>query len=86
MARSYAGTGAAAQNASMAFLNPAGMTQLDRSQVQFGGFEAYVNQRLKLDSGTVSVPPGSRDRGGQIGGFLVPPAGAAYGVLKSTTI
>ena len=85
MGRASAGAGAAAQDASTAFWNSAGMTRLDANQLLVGGFVAYINQKLILNDSTVSVnPPGDTNGGHQAGGFLTPPGMGAYAVLKLT--
>ncbi len=85
MGRASAGAGAAAQDASTAFWNSAGMTRLDENQLSVGGFLAYINQKLILDGSTVSVNPAGDTNGGhQAGGFLVPPGMGAYAALKLT--
>jgi len=88
MGRSGAGAGAAAQDASTAFWNSAGMTRLDENQLSVGGWFGVINQKLSLNDSTVSVPPGDTNGGEMAGGFVTPPGiGAAsvpnfgFGVL-----
>lgn len=70
MGLSYAGAGARAHDASTAWTNPAGMLFLERNEALFGAYMLWIDQRLLLDApGTVSVPPGSFEGGGQMGGL-----------------
>ena len=78
MGSSYAGAGARAQDAATAFTNPAGMTQLDKSEVLLGSMVIFSDVKFDVDSQTVSVPPGSSNGGGHqqsiipgLGTFLV---------------
>ncbi len=48
MGRSAAGVGAAAQVAGTAFMNPAGMTRLDKNQRSGSGSVAYVAHAFDL--------------------------------------
>ncbi len=84
MGRAGAGAGAAAQDASTAFWNSAGMTRLDENQLSVGGWVGYVSQKLSLDSSTVSIPAGSTAGGPNAGGFVTPPGMGAYAALKLT--
>ncbi len=69
-----AGAGAAAQDASTAFWNSAGMTRLDENQLSVGGWFGIINQKLSLNDSTISVnPPGDTNGGEQAGGFVTPP-------------
>jgi len=84
MGRSGAGAGAAAQDASTAFWNSAGMTRLDENQLSVGGWFGIINQKLSLNDSTVSVPPGDTNGGEMAGGFVTPPGMGAYAALKLT--
>ena len=85
MGRSGAGAGAAAQDASTAFWNSAGMTRLDENQLSVGGWFGIINQKLSLNDSTISVnPPGDTNGGEQAGGFVTPPGMGAYAALKLT--
>ena len=84
MGRSGAGAGAAAQDASTAFWNSAGMTRLDENQLSVGGWFGVINQKLSLNDSTVSVPPGDTNGGEMAGGFVTPPGMGAYAALKLT--
>ena len=80
MGLSYAGANARAQDAGTAFQNPAGMSLLDESQIQLGTFAVLIDLELGLDGGTVSVPPGSTDGGGDQNQFA--PGLGSFGVIK----
>ncbi len=80
MGLSYAGANARAQDAATAFQNPAGMSLLDENQILLGTFGILLDFELSLDSGTVSVPPGSTDGGGDQGQFA--PGLGSFGVIK----
>ncbi len=85
MGRAGAGAGAAAQDASTAYWNSAGMTRLNENQILLGGWFGFVNQKLSLNSDTVSVnPPGDTNGGEMAGGFIVPPGLGAYAAVKMT--
>lgn len=84
MGRSGAGAGAAAQDASTAFWNSAGMTRLNENQLSVGGWFGIINQKLSLNDSTVSVPPGDTNGGEMAGGFITPPGMGAYAALKLT--
>jgi long-chain fatty acid transport protein len=84
MGRSGTGAGAAAQDASTAFWNSAGMTRLDENQLSVGGWFGVINQKLSLNDSTVSVPPGDTNGGEMAGGFVTPPGMGAYAALKLT--
>ncbi|MCZ6720393.1 MAG: outer membrane protein transport protein, partial [Proteobacteria bacterium] len=80
MGLSYAGANARAQDAATAFQNPAGMSLLDENQILLGTFGILLDFELSLDSGTVSVPPGSTDGGGDQSQFA--PGLGSFGVIK----
>lgn len=82
MGSSYAGAGARAEDAFTAFANPAGMTRIDGNQVLLGGLAMITEFELDLRGGTVSVPPGSFDGGGDLGQFL--PGFGTYSVVSLT--
>ena len=52
-----AGYAARAQDASTAFTNPAGMTRLDRPEIQVGVQPMYVNLKFSPDSSTTNTGP-----------------------------
>jgi long-chain fatty acid transport protein len=71
MGSSYAGAGALASDATTAWLNPAGLTRLDRIQLVAGTGLGWANLELELEApGTVSVPPGSLAGGHHCGGLI----------------
>ncbi|MHC4414908.1 MAG: OmpP1/FadL family transporter [Planctomycetota bacterium] len=80
MGSSYAGAGARAQDAATAFTNPAGMAHLEGNQILLGTMAVLTDFALDLDSGTVSVPPGSTDGGGELDQFA--PGLGSYGVIS----
>lgn len=51
LGRAYAGAGVAGDDASAPFYNPAGMTLLPGTQVQFTGIGVSMHQNLKLNNG-----------------------------------
>jgi len=68
-----AGYAARAQDASTAFSNPAGMTRLKQSQVQFGAQPMYLHVKFDSSSGT-TVSGGNGDASAWIpaaGTFIV---------------
>jgi long-chain fatty acid transport protein len=52
MGAASAGRGAIAQDASVASINPAGMTKLNRSQLLVSAVGLYVDSKFKVDSAT----------------------------------
>jgi len=52
-----AGYAARAQDASTAFTNPAGMTRLDRREIQFGVQPMYLDMKFSPDSSTTTTGP-----------------------------
>jgi long-chain fatty acid transport protein len=52
MGTASAGRGAIAKDASVASVNPAGMTKLDRSQLLVGAFGLFSDSKFKVDSAT----------------------------------
>ncbi|MHC5113821.1 MAG: OmpP1/FadL family transporter [Planctomycetota bacterium] len=69
MGSSYAGAAARAQDAGTVFTNPAGMTRLDGNNIQLGTMAIFTDFELELGPGTVSVPPGSFNGGGDLNQF-----------------
>lgn len=53
-----AGYAARAQDASTVFTNPAGMTRLDRPEIQFGIQPLYLDLKFSPDSSTSEAGPG----------------------------
>jgi long-chain fatty acid transport protein len=54
--RAFAGGAAAADDASIIFYNPAGMTKLERSQVSLNSHLLFVDSRQQNNGSTLSVP------------------------------
>ncbi len=54
--RAFAGGAAAADDASIIFYNPAGMTKLERSQVSFNSHFLFVDSAQQNDGTTLTVP------------------------------
>lgn len=54
--RAFAGGAAAADDASIIFYNPAGMTKLERSQVSLNSHFLFVDSRQQNDGSNLSVP------------------------------
>ncbi len=79
---SSAGAGAAAQDASTAVFNPAGMTRLQEHEVLLGTVLLFSDVAFDLDtSGSTTSDPTPGD-GGNIGAFT--PGGSAYAVARLT--
>jgi long-chain fatty acid transport protein len=57
LGRAAAGAGARAQDASTAFWNPAGMTELEGSELQLGVIGSWGSLKPELDAGTVTPDP-----------------------------
>lgn len=72
-----AGYAARAQDASTAFTNPAGMTQLDGTQVLVGGQLMWMNTQFSID-GAASPGLGSGDGGRVYGSNGYVPGGGAF--------
>lgn len=72
-----AGYAARAQDASTAFTNPAGMTQLDGTQVLVGGQLMWMNTQFSVD-GATSPGLGSGDGGRVYGSNGYVPGGGAF--------
>jgi long-chain fatty acid transport protein len=72
-----AGYAARAQDASTAFTNPAGMTELDGTQVLVGGQVMWLNTEFSADGGT-SPGLGSNDGGRAMGSNGYVPGGGAF--------
>lgn len=72
-----AGYAARAQDASTAFTNPAGMTQLDGTQVLVGGQLMWMNTQFSID-GATSPGLGSGDGGRVYGSNGYVPGGGAF--------
>jgi long-chain fatty acid transport protein len=68
LGRAAAGAGARAQDASTAFWNPAGMTELPGNEVLLGVTASFIELNPELNSGTVTPDPTVRG-GGNAGGF-----------------
>ncbi len=68
LGRAAAGAGARAQDASTAFWNPAGMTELTDSEIQLGLIASFADLDPDLDLGTVTADPAPRG-GGNSSGF-----------------
>jgi long-chain fatty acid transport protein len=68
MGRGAAGAGARAQDASTAFWNPAGLTELEGSEVMLGVVASFGKLNPELDAGTVTADPWPRG-GGNASGF-----------------
>jgi long-chain fatty acid transport protein len=68
LGRAAAGAGARAQDASTALWNPAGMTELDGSEVQLGVIASFGYLNPELDAGTVAPDLPARG-GGNASGF-----------------
>jgi len=52
-----AGYAARAQDPSTVFTNPAGMTRLERSEIQLGVMPLYANTQFNPDSSTTNIGP-----------------------------
>jgi len=80
VALASAGWAARAQDASTLFTNPAGMTRLDRPQLQLGIQPIYVNIKFDPDSNTsphnLVIPNGQRADDGDTSQWL--PAGSTF--------
>jgi len=72
-----AGYAARAQDASTAFTNPAGMTQLEGTQVLAGGQLMWLNTQFSID-GATSPGLGSGDGGRVVGSNGYVPGGGAF--------
>jgi long-chain fatty acid transport protein len=72
MGRSAAGATAAAQDASTAFENPAGMTRLEKGGTSLGLYAAWFDTEFDADVGNTDPGPGRTytNDGGNAGGFL----------------
>lgn len=68
LGRAAAGAGARAQDASTAFWNPAGMTELTGHEIQLGVIASFGKLDPNLDLGTVTPDPSPRG-GGNASGF-----------------
>ena len=80
---SSAGAGAAAQDASTAFFNPAGMTRLDDNEIQVGSNLLFSSLEFNVNqSASTTEPAGDTEDGGDGGGFI--PGGSAYAVIRLT--
>ena len=80
---SSAGAGAAAQDASTALFNPAGMTRLQGNEVLLGTVLLFGDIEFNLnESQSTTVPAGETDSGGNIGSFV--PGGSAFAVFSLT--
>ena len=81
-----AGLAARAQDASTLFTNPAGMTRIDRPQLQLGIQPIYVDIKFDPDSNTsphnLTIPNGQRADDGDTSGWL--PAGSTFYVHPVT--
>jgi long-chain fatty acid transport protein len=86
VALASAGVAARAQDASTLFTNPAGMTRIDRPQVQFGIQPIYVNIKFDPDSNTSPhnqvIPNGQSADDGDATDWL--PAGSTFYVHPVT--
>jgi len=72
-----AGYAARAQDASTAFTNPAGMTELDGTQVMVGGQLMWLNTQFSV-GGATSPDLGSEDGGRAFGSNGYVPGGGAF--------
>ena len=90
MGSSYAGASASAQDAATAFLNPAGMTRLEKGEILMGSYAAFFNINFDTNQGKTTNPgnPPPPDfavesaftnSGGNIGEFL--PGIGTYAVM-----
>ncbi len=79
---SSAGTGAAAQDASTVFFNPAGMTRLHGNEVLLGTVLLFGDIEFNLNESQSTTSDPNPSGGGQIGGFI--PGGSAYAVVSLT--
>jgi long-chain fatty acid transport protein len=68
LGRAAAGAGARAQDASTAFWNPAGMTELTGHEIQLGVIGSWGDLNPNLNGGTVTTDPTPRG-GGNASGF-----------------
>jgi long-chain fatty acid transport protein len=68
LGRAAAGAGARAQDASTAFWNPAGMTELPGNEILLGVIASYGELNPELNSGSVT-PDAAPRGGGNAGGF-----------------
>jgi len=86
VALASAGLAARAQDASTLFTNPAGMTRIDRPQMQIGIQPMYLNIKFDPDSNTspnnLVIPNGQRADDGDTSGWL--PAGGTFYVHPVT--
>ncbi len=86
VALASAGWAARAQDASTLFTNPAGMTRIDRPQMQFGIQPIYLNIKFDPDSNTsphnLVIPNGQKADDGDARDWL--PAGGAFYVHPVT--
>jgi long-chain fatty acid transport protein len=84
--RAFAGGAAAADDASIIFYNPAGMTKLERSQLSLNAHVLFVDSRQRNDGTTLSAPgvPGPIPVSGNDGGnpfqqpVIIPTGYAAF--------
>ena len=76
--RASAGWAASAEDASTSFMNPAGMSRLDRSQWMSGIQPMYLNSNFETSDGTSTDGGG----GGNVGGVL--PGGSLSYVHSSS--
>lgn len=72
MGTSFAGRSSSAEDASTLFGNPAGMSRLDREQVNFGAAVIKANSDIKNASGSFSTPLGGGPTAGSNDGDMVP--------------
>ncbi|MEX1147699.1 MAG: outer membrane protein transport protein [Sphingomonadales bacterium] len=85
--RAYAGEAAMADNASVLFFNPAGMTRLQGPVVEGGAYVIMPKARLSDQGSTMTVGPfpampvGGADNGQ---GFSAQPVGSFYGAMPVT--
>jgi long-chain fatty acid transport protein len=77
LGRAAAGAGARAQDASTAFWNPAGMTELEGHEVMLGVIGSWGELDPELDAGTVP-PPDESPRGGDNASGFAPLFGGYF--------
>jgi len=80
MGTAGAGRGAIANSASVSLYNPAGMTQLDHSEIMVGFQPMYIDSRFSGEATTLIGKRETGDNGGNAGGFM--PAGGIYYVYS----
>jgi len=81
MGSSYAGFAAVAQDAATVYLNPAGMTRLEKAEVLGGAYAAFFKLKFDTNQSGTAAPFGGGN-GGSGNGFL--PGVGSYAVVPIT--